>query len=177
MRPLLRIFPPLELSSSELIYSEKVTIPSFSCMKILVAYATLSGNTQMVAEHLTEHLKSAGHDATLINQDDLDPPQMNEYEFVFLGSSTWGDGEPNPTSEVFMGKLKDYTEPYGAVKFAVFGLGDSSYAHFCGIADRLSDLLKEKGKVVVIPNHKIDGYPDDAVLAKICEWADQALLA
>lgn len=144
-------------------------------MKILVAYATLSGNTQMVAEHLHEHLKSAGHDVTIMNQDDLEPAQMNDYEFVFLGSSTWGDGEPNPTSEVFLEKLKQYSEPFGAVKFAVFGLGDSSYAHFCGIADRMSDILKEKQKDVVIPNHKIDGYPDDTILAKICEWADQAV--
>ncbi len=145
-------------------------------MKILIAYATLSGNTQMVAEHMHEHLKASGHDATVVNQDDLDPAQMNEYELVLLGSSTWGDGEPNPTSEVFMEKLKNHAEPFGSVKFAVFGLGDSSYAHFCGIADRMSDLMKEKGKEVILPNHKIDGYPDDSILTKVCEWADQAVV-
>lgn len=144
-------------------------------MKILVAYATLSGNTQMVAEHMHEFLKSQGHDTTLLNQDDLDPQHMNDYELVLLGSSTWGDGEPNPTSEVFMQKLKDHTEPFGEVKFAVFGLGDSSYAHFCGIADRFSELLKEKQKNTVVENLKIDGYPEDAALTSANEWAKRAV--
>ena len=144
-------------------------------MKILVAYATLSGNTQIVAEHMHEYLISKGHDVTLLNQEDLNPQQMNDYALVLLGSSTWGDGEPNPTSEVFMQKLKDYTEPFADVKFAVFGLGDSSYAHFCGIADRFSELLKEKQKNAVVENLKIDGYPEDAALASANEWAQKAV--
>ncbi len=144
-------------------------------MKILVAYATLSGNTQMVAEHIYEYLKSKGHDTTLLNQDDLDPQQLNEYQLALLGSSTWGDGEPNPTSEVFMQKLKDHAEPFGEVKFAVFGLGDSSYAHFCGIADRFSELLHEKQKITVVENLKIDGYPEDSALTAANEWAQKAV--
>lgn len=146
-------------------------------MKILIAFATLSGNTQMVSEHLDEYLKTKGHDVTLMNQDDLDPGQMNDYELVLLSSSTWGDGEPNPTSEVYMQKLKDHAEPFGAVKFAVFGLGDSSYAHFCGIVDRFVELLKEKGKEPVVESFKIDGYPEDAVLTSVDEWADKAIAA
>lgn len=146
-------------------------------MKILIAYATLSGNTQMVSEHVTEYLKSKGHDVTLMSQDDLEPSQMNEYELVFLSSSTWGDGEPNPTSEVYMEKLKNHAEPFGNVKFAVFGLGDSSYAHYCGIVDRFVELLQEKQKHPVIESFKIDGYPEDAILASINEWADKAVAA
>lgn len=146
-------------------------------MKILIAYATLSGNTQMVSEHLHEYLKNKGHDVTLMNQDDLDVSHMNEYELVFLSSSTWGDGETNPTSDVYMQKLKDHAEPFGAVKFAVFGLGDSSYAHYCGVVDRFVELLKEKQKDPVIESFKIDGYPDDAILASVCEWADKAIVA
>ncbi|MBP6993675.1 flavodoxin domain-containing protein [Candidatus Woesebacteria bacterium] len=146
-------------------------------MKILIAYATLSGNTQMVSEHLDEYLKSKGHEVTLMNQDDLDVSHMNEYELVFLSSSTWGDGEPNPTSEVYMQKLKDHAEPFGTVKFAVFGLGDSSYAHYCGIVDRFVELLKEKGKDPVVESFKIDGYPEDAVLTGVDEWAEKAIAA
>jgi len=146
-------------------------------MKILIAYATLSGNTQMVSEHLNEFLKSKGHDIVLMSQDDLDVTHMNEYELVFLGSSTWGDGEPNPTSEVFMQKLKDHTEPFNNVRFAVFGLGDSSYAHFCGIADRFEELLKEKQKQPIVESFKIDGYPEDASLEGISAWAEKAIAA
>lgn len=146
-------------------------------MKILIAYATLSGNTQMVSEHVHEYLKSKGHHVTLMNQDDLDPAKMNEYELVLLGSSTWGDGEPNPTSEVYMQKLKDHTEPFGDVKFAVFGLGDSSYAHFCGIVDRFEEILKEKQKTPVVESFKIDGYPEDTALANIDAWAEKAIAA
>ncbi|HNQ30999.1 MAG TPA: flavodoxin family protein [Candidatus Woesebacteria bacterium] len=146
-------------------------------MKILIAFATLSGNTQMVSEHVADHLKGLSHDVTIMSQDELEPTQMNEYELVFLSSSTWGDGEPNPTSEVFMEKLKTHTEPFGAVKFAVFGLGDSSYAHYCGIVDRFEELLKEKGKAPIVESFKIDGYPEDEVLAQANAWAEKAVAA
>lgn len=54
---------------------------------------------------------------------------------------------------------------------------NSSYAHYCGVVDRFVELLKEKQKDPVIESFKIDGYPDDAILASVCEWADKAIVA
>lgn len=144
-------------------------------MKILIAYATLSGNTQIVAEDLDTYLKGKGHEVTTLSQDDLDPTQLHEYEYVFFGSSTWGDGEPNPTAEAFLAKLKNFTGDFGNAKIAIFGLGDSSYPSYCGVVHQFEDALKEKQKATVIESIKIDGYPDDNAFAQVHEWADKAL--
>jgi len=146
-------------------------------MRILIAYATLSGNTQSVAENLEQYLKQQGKDVSLVNLEGADLNQMKTYDLVFIGSSTWGEGEPNPTADEFLHQLEEYADTLGNTKFAIFGLGDSSYPSFCGVITKFKELLKEKGKEEIIESFKIDGYPDDTVYNNIHAWADKAIIA
>ena len=158
-------------TSASLFYS----FSHIASMKILIAYGTLSGNTQTVAESLGQHLTSAGHTVTVHSQDDVKPDSMNEYEFVFLGGSTWGDGESNPSTQNFMQDVQASTVTFPTVKFAIFGLGETNYAQFCAVTTHLEDMLKAKGATPVCESLKIDGYPDDTILQTTHTWADAAL--
>lgn len=144
-------------------------------MKILIAYATLSGNTQTVAESIGKHLAESPHEATVVSQEDIETSLFAAHDLVILGASTWGEGEGNPTAESFLQKMKDHAEPFLNTKFAVFGLGDSSYPNFCGVVAEFEEAIKAKQGNLISESLKIDGYPDDTAFANANAWADKVI--
>lgn len=144
-------------------------------MKILVTYGTLSGNTQVVAESIAQYLSSKGQEVDLKNQDEIEPDYLLSYPFVFIGGSTWDEGNSNPSTTAFLEKINTSTLNYSTIKFGIFGLGESNYAHFCTVTDHISDAVKSKGGNIVGEAFKIDGYPDDNVLSNVHAWVDTVL--
>jgi flavodoxin I len=145
----------------------------FKFMKILVGYGTLSGNTQVVAESITQYLKTTkNHDVEIKPHDEIQPDELTQYDFVILGGSTWDEGSANPATQTFFENMEGSTVNLTGRKFGVFGLGETNYAHFCAVADRLAEAIKSKGGEIVGELHKIDGYPDDNILADTIKWLD-----
>lgn len=144
-------------------------------MKVLIAFGTLSGNTQTVAESLGSHLVTKGHDVTVKSQDQTLPDEMGQYPLVILGGSTWGDGESNPSTIAFIENLKASQATFPNSKFAIFGLGETNYASFCAVVEHIEDTLKAKNAVIIGERFKIDGYPDESVLGNINSWAEATI--
>lgn len=61
--------------------------------KVLVAYASLTGNTEEIAELIVEGIRQAGGEAVLKSVTDCNADEIKAYEGVLLGAYTWGDGE------------------------------------------------------------------------------------
>jgi flavodoxin I len=76
-----------------------------------------------------------------------------------------------------MEKLK--TQVYENKKFAIFGLGDSSYKHFCGAVDHLEELVKTMKGTLIVPSLRIDKFYSDQTgnMDKINAWADSVVTA
>jgi|GEM_PF-111439 len=55
-------------------------------MRILIAYFTLTGNTETVARAIHEEAQSLGHEADLRKIRKLKPESLGEYDVVFLGA-------------------------------------------------------------------------------------------
>lgn len=144
-------------------------------MKILIAYATLSGNTQTVAESMGKHLAQSPHEVTVVSQEEIETSLFTSHDLIVLGASTWGEGEGNPTAEAFIQKMKESADPYTNMKFAIFGLGDSSYPQFCGVVKEYEEAVSAKQGTMVLESLKIDGYPDDTVFANANTWIDKAI--
>lgn len=145
-------------------------------MKILIGYGTLSGNTQVVAESLQQHLISRNHEVDIKSQDEIEPGDLVGYPVVFLGGSTWGEGESNPSTQAFVERLNTWQGELSTVRFAIFGLGETNYAHFCAVVEHLIEAVKSKKGVILGDSHKIDGYPDDSILEAVHTWADSCLV-
>ena len=56
-------------------------------MKILIAYYSMTGNTEKIAKGMNEAL--AGEDVTLKKIEELDPSTLNSYDLVLLGSGIY----------------------------------------------------------------------------------------
>ena len=109
--------------------------------KIGIFYGSSVGNTRFVAEKLND----------LISQSELNPVEkasksdIQKYDFLILGTSTWGVGNLQDDFETFVDTLLD-TDISGK-KVAMFGLGDQ-YTYpdtFCNGMGKLYDLIKDKG--------------------------------
>lgn len=141
-------------------------------MKVLIAFGTLTGNSETVAKYLYENLKSEDLiEPILQDQIDTQIGELNNFDLVILVASTWGEGEANPITEDFIMRLGDEYQTNDSTHFALLGLGDSSYEFFCGVVDQLEKLLLEKHALILSPNLKLDGLPEDENLDKALHWA------
>ncbi|MFV0435521.1 MAG: flavodoxin domain-containing protein [Leucobacter sp.] len=96
-------------------------------MKFTVLYGTESGNSELVAEDLSEALRENNDDVETFDLQDFEPSALTPDRFYVVICSTHGEGElPNsalPFAEAFDAELPDLT----GVRYAVFGLGDTYY--------------------------------------------------
>src|SRR5690625_6810849 len=77
--------------------------------KILVAYASMTGNTELMAEAITDHLLHLGHEAVMksFDFDPVDVDDISEYDAVIIGTHTWDDGALPYEIEDFYDELED----------------------------------------------------------------------
>ena len=123
--------------------------------RAIIVYGSTTGSTEMLAGYVAKGMNEAGVDVTVLNVTDVDAEELLDYDIIFLGSSTWGEGE---LQEDFIGFYEDMEGmSLKGKKAAAFGPGDSSYDMFCEAVNLLEDRLHACGAKIVTPGLKIDG--------------------
>ncbi len=146
-------------------------------MNILLVFATNSGGTQMVSEEISKVLQAHSQTVTQKMVTDASVDEFNNYDLVILASPSWDfngmEGMPHEAYLPFMDSAKGKT--FEGKKFAIVGLGDSSYTHFCGCADHLEKFVSEMKGVLFTDTLRIDGFffNQQENLAKVTAWAEQ----
>jgi flavodoxin I len=138
-------------------------------MKILINYATVSGNSAMLAQQLMDKLKATHAQIEFVykDSDECKGEDYNQYELIIFASSTWDDGNINMIAQEYLDGLQNVK----GKKFALIGLGDSTYPHFCGAVPKTEEKLKALGAEIVGRAFKIDGLVEEAIVGKAAEWA------
>lgn len=129
-------------------------------VKVLVAYASLTGNTEEIAELIAEGIRQAGGEVVLKSVMDCNALEMQSYVGVLLGAYTWGDGELPDEFLDFYEEMDDLD--LSASKSAAFGSGDTGYDIYCGAVDIIEGKLKERGAIVLQESLKIEYGPNAA---------------
>jgi len=114
---------------------------SFGALTIL--YGSRTGNGEGLAKKAIKLATEIGLTATLKNMDDYRPRDLQTEKNLLVIVSTHGEGEPpfaaKELHDFIFGKRATRLEN---VKYAVLGLGDSSYFQFCQTgATRLVDMI------------------------------------
>lgn len=144
-------------------------------MNILILYGTESGNAETVADDFVDEFSGqveiSSLDMTDATLDDLTPET-----FYIVVCSTHGDGGL-PASAVPFAELLDEEQPdLSGVRYAMFGLGDSSYETYSRGSERIDERLAALGATRVGEYGRHDAgdgsLPNEAAL----EWA-RGLLA
>ncbi|REE83956.1 flavodoxin I [Paenibacillus taihuensis] len=90
---------------------------------ILMIYASMTGNTEDMADLIGEGIREAGGTLTVQMVMDASAASLADYDGVVLGAYTWGDGELPDEFPSFYEEM-DQLQLSG-VKAAVFGSCDS----------------------------------------------------
>ncbi|RAL14443.1 NAPDH-dependent diflavin reductase [Aspergillus homomorphus CBS 101889] len=133
--------------------------PASQKRSALVLYGSETGNSQEVAEELgalTERLHFKTHVAEL---NLYKPDSLKSYTLVLFVVSTTGQGDFPANARAFWRSLLLKRLPHtflGGVRFASFGLGDSSYPKFNWAARKLHKRLLQLGAEEIHPCGEAD---------------------
>ena len=146
-------------------------------MNILIAYATYSGGTQAASEFLSQTLTGLGHQVTVKTIAETTFEETLTFDLRIFASPSWDndglEGQPHVDFVTFMNNNAD--KKFTGKPCAVFGLGDSSYGHFCGAVDIITDYVKKAEGNLIVESLKIDGYlfNMDANNKLLTDWANK----
>jgi sulfite reductase (NADPH) flavoprotein alpha-component len=139
---------------------------------LTIVYGSQTGNAKRLAERLAEQAEAAGVRTRLLRADAYPLRELKNERYLNIVISTQGDGDPPDDARAFVEFLLGKRAPQlPELKFAVLGLGDSSYPKFCEIGLRLDVRLAELGATRWLA--RADADLDIDAVAK--PWIDQTL--
>lgn len=129
-----------------------------------IFYGSTTGTTEAVAQGIAMELNIADKD--IHNVADADVSEVDAYDMLLLGSSTWGCGELQDDWSVFIESLK--TKDLSGKKVALFGCGDAGcYPDtFCDAIGLIYEELQGTG-CTFVGEYAPEGY--DAVNSLVCK--------
>ncbi|CAK9045892.1 unnamed protein product, partial [Durusdinium trenchii] len=118
--------------------------------RVTVLYGTDTGNAEMVAKNFQFEFKRRGMKAKCLSLNDMPISDLAEESKVLAIVATAGQGEMPKSAVKFWQDMETFLETAPAdylkdTKFAVFGLGDSSYVFFNEAAKRIDTAFEKLG--------------------------------
>ncbi|MBK5964554.1 hypothetical protein CCR95_10775 [Thiocystis minor] len=119
---------------------------------VSLLYGSQTGNAKAVAERLGARALGQGMEIRVRSMGDFGPRRLTKERLVLFLVSTHGEGEPPDSAQALHAFLHDPRAPrLEQLSYAVMGLGDSSYEHFCRTAVDFDHRLAELGARRILP--------------------------
>lgn len=146
--------------------------PVESAPGLTILYATVGGNARAVAESLAGEARARGLAPRLVSAEQYRVRDLGKERLLFVVISTQGEGEPPEAANELFRYLAGKRPPrLDELEYAVFGLGDASYAQFNQAARDLDARLRSLGATSVID--RVDADVDYARFT--ADWSARAL--
>ncbi|KAK7374933.1 hypothetical protein VNO80_08376 [Phaseolus coccineus] len=141
--------------------------------KLLILYATQTGNALDVAERLSREAERRGCSVNLLSLDQYDPSLLPQEQAVIFVVSTTGQGDTPDSMKVFWRYLLQRNlgrHWLKGVPYAVFGLGDSSYQKYNFVAKKLDKRLMDLGGIAIVERGLGDDQHPSGYEASLDPW-------
>lgn len=126
-----------------------------------ILWGSQTGNARNLAQVIGDSL-SENFTVEVADMSDIDPEEVLEMKRLILVTSTYGDGEAPDNASEWMSYLK-FSEgvDLSHLQYAVIGLGDTYYPHFCQAGKDFDQYLSEKGAHALLPRLDCDLYYEE----------------
>jgi sulfite reductase (NADPH) flavoprotein alpha-component len=139
---------------------------------IYLLFGSQSGNAQNLAHQVADALQAAGLETQVHDMGELAPETLLDVSRLIIITSTYGDGEPPDNASEWMSYLKFSDElSLQHLHYAVLGIGDTYYPHFCQCAKDFDHYLSKHGGLSLLPRLDCDLYYEE----QYGEWLNQLI--
>jgi sulfite reductase (NADPH) flavoprotein alpha-component len=135
-----------------------------------IAFGSQTGNAKNLAYTIGEQLENRGLLNEVIDMSSMEPEDLHHTRYLLIVTSTYGDGEAPENASEWLSFLKfnDHLN-LNHLSFAVLGLGDTYYPHFCGCARDFDHYLEKHGASRLTPRLDCDLYYEE----QYGEWLEE----
>ncbi|MEM1162259.1 MAG: flavodoxin domain-containing protein [Pseudomonadota bacterium] len=144
-------------------------------MQVTLLYGTESGNSEILCEDIEADL-SDEHEIEVADLQDTSPEDLTgDRHYIFI-CSTYGDGEL-PASAISFGEALEKDAPdLSAVRFSIFGLGDTTYVDtYNNGSKQLAEMLTAQKATQVGPRGLHDASTGDPAEETAIPWVKERL--
>lgn len=151
--------------------SAQATVSSGQSLTIL--YGTQTGNAKGVAEQLGVAADAKGIAKRVVSMADYKVKSIKDESHLIIVASTNGEGEaPDDAIDLHEFLATKKAPKLDNLKFAVLGLGDSSYEFFCQTGKDFEQRLSNLGGEIIL--ERLDADVDYEQV--VAEWIEKALV-
>jgi len=143
-------------------------------MRVVVCYATKTGKCELMAKTVKETLSEFVEELDFYPVNLISAKDLLEYDLIFLGSPTYGEGELPDDFNLFYEEL-DAIDLKGK-SAAIFGCGNTRYPYFCNAVNLLESKLLDTGANILRESFKVSGVVEPE-LPNLKNWAERVFKA
>lgn len=130
-------------------------------MLVNILWGSQTGNAENLARVIGESLRDE-FEVKVIDMGLMDPELILEMSHAIIVTSTYGDGEPPDNASELMSFLQFGDElELDDLKYAVIGLGDTYYPHFCQAGKDFDKYLSKRGAHAMLERLDCDLYYEE----------------
>lgn len=128
---------------------------------VTVLFGSQTGTAEALAKKAAKQLKASQCDPKVVDMGEVSAAELASIENLLLITSTYGEGDPPDNAIALHGELMaDGAPGLSGVRYAVLGLGDSSYPDFCQCSKEFDARLEALGAQRMAKTVEVDGDPD-----------------
>jgi sulfite reductase (NADPH) flavoprotein alpha-component len=128
---------------------------------IHILFGTQTGNAQNLAQVIGDSLRD-DFPVEIHDMGRVDPEEIFNMKILVLVTSTYGDGEVPDNASEWMSFLKFSDDlKLDHLHYAVVGLGDPYYPHFCQAGKDFDQYLSDRGGKALLPRLDCDRYYEE----------------
>ncbi len=142
------------LAQNDVQGSKETVVPV--SVKPTIIYGTETGNSKKLATQLQTVFKKNKIQSKVIDAFQYPVEKLEKEDFLIVIMSTQGEGDPPQNAVKFFDNISNSNANLSKIRFAVLGLGDSSYPLFCKAGEDLDEQLARLGAQRALPFQKAD---------------------
>lgn len=136
---------------------QPITAPAAATASLSILFGSQTGNARHIAEALAKQAQAKGIVAKVVDMAEYKTSQLKNEQYLIIVTSTYGEGEPPENAIGLHNFLFSKKAPkLAGLKYAVLGLGDTSYEFFCKTAQDFDQRLTELGATSVLSRLDLD---------------------